>query len=653
MTEPIGRLVQKTESYSTDTHGIIIDGFFNGNPFAECVAVVDDGRKPAGIVTRNDYYQKIGSQFGYTIYMKRPVSLIMNKNPLVVDAGVDVNEVILLALKREQQNLYDPVVVTENGRFTGIVSIRLFLTELTKQREKEIVLLRQQQNILKMANEAEIQHGLMMEEKNRLLSSKNLAIRNLLDNAGQGFLSFGEDIVISDEYSYECVRIFGAPVGGRDFLELIGGHMEHEQTEIMREVFRNVFRDMQKLQAKAYLSLLPGEITILRKNILVDYRIIPDSSNPRIMLILTDVTEKKELEIRMARERENLKLVIKAISNGNEISACMEGMRDFFRRRAKDIINGEGCKEDKLFEIYRAVHTFKGDLSQLCMYNAANNLHLLENTLSAIKDGIEDFEEADLLECMDGMYCESVLEEDLKIIADSLGKAYFSRGETFSVSRDRILGIETALSEKLPGRYRELLLPLVRNLRYTCMKDIVGLYNDYLKATAARLDKCVGDIAVTGEDIYIDKSKYQGFTSSLVHIFKNIVDHGIETAEERFAAGKPREGRIECEFGRGGAGEFFVYIRDDGKGIDYARVGKILRDRNADRGEAPVEPSVEEMNAALFMDGFTTKDSVTMISGRGVGLGTVRSEALKLGGDIKVSSVPGKGTEFAIRLPLL
>ena len=72
--------------------------------------------------------------------------------------------------------------------------------------------------------------------------------------------------------------------------------MEHEQTEIMREVFRNVFRDMQRLQAKAYLSLLPGEITILRKNILVDYRIIPDSSCPRIMLILTDVTEKKELE---------------------------------------------------------------------------------------------------------------------------------------------------------------------------------------------------------------------------------------------------------------------------------------------------------------------------------------------------------------------
>lgn len=653
MTEQhIGRLVQKTQAYSTDTHGIVADDFFNGNPFAECVIVHEKG-KPAGIITRNDYYQKIGSQFGYTIYMKRPVSLIMNKNPLIVDASADVNEVILLALKRDQQNLYDPVVVTEDGSLVGIVSIRLFLIELTKQREKEIELLKQQQNILQMANEAEIQHSLMMEEKNRLLSSKNLAIRNLLDNAGQGFLSFGEDIVISDEYSYECVRIFDAPVGGRNFLELIGEHMEREQTEMMGEVFRNVFRDMNKLQAKAYLSLLPQEINIRRQNILVDYKIIPDSSSPRIMLILTDITEKKELELKMARERENLKLVIKAISNGNDICACVESLQDFFRRRGRDIVNGCGGKEDKLFEIYRAVHTYKGDLSQLCMYNTASRLHLLENTLSALKDAAGGFEEADLLECIDGLCCDSILKEDLKIISDALGKAYFNRGEMFTVGKKRITDIEAVLSGSLPGEYGELLLPLVRNLRYTCLKDIVRLYDDYLKATATKLGKRVGDMALLGEDIYVDKSRYQGFTSSLVHIFKNIVDHGIETAEERFAAGKPVEGRIECEFTQNGAGGFFIYIRDDGKGIDYGRIRKMMARRKDGAQETCPEPSVADMNAALFTDGFTTKAEVSMISGRGVGLGAVRAEVLKLGGDIGISSVPGKGTEFAIRLPLL
>ncbi len=652
MVEHIGRLVQQTETYSKDTHGKIIDAFFNDHQNSECAVILDEG-KPIGLVTRNDFYQKIGSQFGYTIYMTRPVYLIMNKTLLTVEARTDVNEAVFLALKREQVNLYDPLVVTENGLYIGIVSIKLFLIELTRQREKEISLLMEQQSILKRANEAEMRHGLMMEEKNQLLGSKNQAIKNLLDNAGQGFLSFGEEMVISDEYSYECINIFGAPIGGRNFLELIGTYIDSGQKEIMKEVFENVFRNIHRPQTRAYLSLLPGEINVCRKNIRVDYKVIPALPGPRIMLILTDITEKKELELRMIRERENLKLIIKAISNSSDITAYMENMREFICSGAKEIINSNHRVEDKFFEIYRVIHTFKGDFSQLCMYNTANGLHSLENALSKMADTMGSLDEKTLLRCMEGVCCDLLLEKDLKIIADALGGAYLSKGESFAVSKEKILGIEKTIVDCIPAGLQGSLLPLVRNLRHTCFKEIVRSYGDYLKTIARNSDKCIGDMVITGDDIYIDKGKYHAFTGSLVHLFKNMADHGIETTEERVAARKPEEGRIECEFRRMGEKEFFLYIRDDGKGIDFTRIRNKLREKKIKLPKEYSELSVNELQEVLFMNGFSTRDSVSITSGRGMGLGAVRSEVVKLGGDISIATVPGKGTEFKIRLPVL
>lgn len=652
MTEHIGKLVQQTETYSSETHGKIVNAFFNDNQYSEGVVILD-GMKPVGIITRNDFYQKIGSQFGYTIYMTRPVSLIMNNNPLVVEADTDVNEVVFLALKREQSNLYDPLVVTEKGEYTGIVSIKLFLIELTRQREKEIDLLIQQQNILKMANEAEIRHGLIVEEKNQLLSAKNLAIKNLLDNAGQGFLSFGRDMIISDEYSYECIRIFGEPIEKRNFLELMDGCLEPGQAEIVSQVFENVFRDIPVSKVRAYLSLLPGEINIRGRNILVDSKLIPDLPGSKVMLILTDITEKKELELQMAREKENLKLIIRAISNNSDISACMEKMGEFFRSGAREIVESGNDTKEKLFEIYRAIHTFKGDFSQLCMYNTSKELHSLEDTLSRMTEDIGKLDDDALLRFIDGLRYESIPESDLKIISDALGEAYFSKGETIAVDKEKILGIEATIQKCIPADLQGLVLPLIKGLRYTSYKDIVRSYNDYIKTIAANSDKCIADLVITGDDIYIDKESYQGFSATLVHILKNMADHGIETVEERFAAGKPGEGRIECEFRLAGAKAFCLYIRDDGRGIDYTKIRNILQEGNRNTAKEHAEPTADELHEAIFADGFSTGGSVGLVSGRGIGLGAVRAEIIKLGGEISVASWPGRGTEFSIRLPLL
>ena len=135
----------------------------------------------------------------------------------------------------------------------------------------------------------------------------------------------------------------------------------------------------------------------------------------------------------------------------------------------------------------------------------------------------------------------------------------------------------------------------------------------------------------------------------LLHMVRNSLDHGIETPQERRAAGKPETACIRIDASQRG-GHVIVEIEDDGRGLDQ---DKILK-RALERGLVPANAklSAEQIAELVFLPGFTTADSVSDLSGRGVGLDVVRSNIYSLGGNIDVRSSAGFGTHFTIRLPL-
>ncbi len=146
----------------------------------------------------------------------------------------------------------------------------------------------------------------------------------------------------------------------------------------------------------------------------------------------------------------------------------------------------------------------------------------------------------------------------------------------------------------------------------------------------------------------LDRQVLERIIPPLEHMLRNAVDHGIETAEERRAAGKNPVGSISMRFGREG-GDVLIILKDDGGGIDFDAVrkkavamGLITEDQNVTEGQ---------LSEFLFEAGFSTASKVTQISGRGVGMDVVYSEIKQLGGGIEVESTRGKGTEFVIRLP--
>jgi len=147
----------------------------------------------------------------------------------------------------------------------------------------------------------------------------------------------------------------------------------------------------------------------------------------------------------------------------------------------------------------------------------------------------------------------------------------------------------------------------------------------------------------------VDKTVIERLADPLTHMIRNAVDHGLESRDIRLAAGKDPEGTIRLSAAHR-SGSVLITLSDDGAGLNRARI----HDKAITRGLIPAEAELTEaeIDNLLFMPGFSTADTVSNLSGRGVGLDVVKNAVAALGGRVSIASIPGEGTEFTISLPL-
>ena len=158
------------------------------------------------------------------------------------------------------------------------------------------------------------------------------------------------------------------------------------------------------------------------------------------------------------------------------------------------------------------------------------------------------------------------------------------------------------------------------------------------------------DFIVEGKDIELDRSMLDEMADSLVHLLRNAIDHGIESPEQRVAAGKPAAGRLVLSATRDRSA-VVIKVADDGKGIDRARVLAKAK-ANGLVDEHKTELTEDELLRLIARPGFSTAEKVTDLSGRGVGVDAVYTRVRALGGAMDIRSVPGQGTTMILRLPL-
>ena len=187
----------------------------------------------------------------------------------------------------------------------------------------------------------------------------------------------------------------------------------------------------------------------------------------------------------------------------------------------------------------------------------------------------------------------------------------------------------------------------------TRMQPIGRLFQKYPRLArdlARQLGKDV-DLVLSGEETELDKTMIEDLNDPLVHLVRNAVDHGIETPEERLAAGKSAQSIVELSAQQVGD-HIVIEVADDGRGMNAG----MLRKKALEKGLIDLEQanSMDDKQALhlIFLPGFTTKSEISSVSGRGVGMDVVRTNIQKLNGRIDISSAPNEGTRISISLPL-
>jgi len=479
---------------------------------------------------------------------------------------------------------------------------------------------------------------------NQTIKLKTQKISTLLNNAKQGFLTFDTHFVIDSEYSKECVKLLGDKLSGKDITELLFEQQERKQ--FFKNTLLCAMNEKNPISQNAILSLLPSFIVLNKRALQLEYIIVDDE---KIMLIITNVSKQKKLEKRVQQEQEALQMIVAVVSQSE---VFYDIKNDFlnFAANYKRMIDGAKTTTQNTVIFYRIIHTFKGIFAQLYMNGCVNALHELESRLSKLqkdKSATNDVLEA-LLESAE---LENVLQRDLGLIEEILGQEFTDMRRFVKIDFDDIRLLQEKIAtimgnEAYQSPACQEIITKIQTLSYDKLSTLLKPYESFVAQLAKRLEKNIAPMHIECSDDISVSQIYKPFFKSLIHVFRNAVDHGIEDEEERLENAKAQSAKLECICTQD-AQNIYITIKDDGRGIDTQKLAQRLRQKGIE-----VSPDDKAaLFAHLFDDNLSTKSEVSDISGRGVGLGAVKAELESIGGSVKVSSSKGEGTVFEFILP--
>ncbi|MGW8280288.1 chemotaxis protein CheA [Sphingomonas aurantiaca] len=240
--------------------------------------------------------------------------------------------------------------------------------------------------------------------------------------------------------------------------------------------------------------------------------------------------------------------------------------------------------------------------------------------------------------------------ERLDELMDRVGELVIVQSRLSQLAHGSVIGMEMVLRsiseeiERLASELRETMMVL----RMVPVASLFSRFRRLIHDLSRETGKTI-ELETEGEATEVDKTVMERLADPMVHLIRNACDHGLETAEERIAAGKSPVGKVRLSASQAG-GEVMITIRDDGRGIDRERV------RAKAESQGLIQPgqvlSDSEILHMIFHPGFSTAATVTNLSGRGVGMDVVKRTIETLRGAIDITSKPGEGSTVVLRIPL-
>jgi len=338
--------------------------------------------------------------------------------------------------------------------------------------------------------------------------------------------------------------------------------------------------------------------------------------------MVSDITADYERERLEAEQRDVLKIL-------GRVAHDKQGVLEFFDEARELVALIHDPLSQDLQQLKRALHTLKGNSMIFGVQTIADLCHELENQIEELAEPPSEEERADLATRWD-MLCRSV---------DSL----LGVGETKKLEIDDA-DYEATLHAVLRGEPHEKVAAMIANWKLEPTRTRLQRVADQAQSLARRLGKWPIQVHVADHELRLDANSWASFWSAFVHLVRNAVDHGLEDAVARSAAGKLQEGTIDLTT-RVDGDQFVIEIGDDGRGIDWQAVEARARARGL-----PCS-SQSDLAEALFVDGLSTRAEASEFSGRGVGMGAARAACIARGGVMIVHSQPGAGTRVEFRFP--
>jgi|GEM_PF-5364166 len=479
------------------------------------------------------------------------------------------------------------------------------------------------------------------------LGESMAVVTNLLNNTGQGILTFGSDYIVAPEYSMECKKIFSNEICGKSFIRL--ALFEGDEAELFSGVIKDVFQTRDGNKQNILLSLLSDRLLIREQVLAVQYKVIraaDEREDQKIMVILTDITKQVALQAQIDEERELQSIIVKVIEQHSGFIEVAKAFKGFLKDIDEAVLNSQEIEGMEKDEVYRKIHTFKGLFAQFGFKQLAALLHELE-------DYIE--EEKDMEQLIENISNEKklALEERFDFewtrLLNILGEGFCEIENHIYIDVNRIVKLENRLSTMLTSGEAQDIVSELKCWRYKNIAYLLMNYKNYVVELGQRMEKQVAHLAIHGATVLVDTTYYQEFIRSLVHIFRNMVDHGIEDPEERMMLGKEEYGQIICEIILVGQ-DLCIEISDDGRGINVEAIGQKAIERGIVSSEELAQMDEQSIMDLIFSAGLSTKENISSISGRGVGLDAVKNIVEKIGGSVMVRSQVGVGTTFTFYL---
>ena len=459
----------------------------------------------------------------------------------------------------------------------------------------------------------------IIEARTRALDSKNRDMRLLLDNVRQGFVTIDARGILAQERSAAVDAWFGVPSPALcwfDYLYRVAPEFA-ERTRMGWEQLIEGF-----MPTEVSVAQMPSRLTLNDAHYRFEYRPI-GSKEPydHYLVVMTDVTEEVKRQLGELERAESMLLFERAMLD-------RAGIASFFEEAGRIVAALTPHCPEELGLVKRLVHTLKGNAALFGLTSVADHCHAIEDSMVET----QSFPSASLM---------VELRERWSRLAAYLEVLLGSRSDLIEIDARQYEGLESAA---LAGEVGEPMLRRVRGLKLEATAKRLKYFEEQANRIADRLGKTPLVVELEDHDVRLDRKRWAGFWSAFVHAIRNALDHGIESPEARVAAGKLEPACVALRTYERQSSLVFE-VADNGRGIDWAEVAA-----RAARAGLPTR-NHRDLERALFGGGISTAQTVSDISGRGIGMSALLAATHELGGDLRVESKTNEGTLVRFTFP--